>query len=83
MRALTYLIVLICLHAKSCDEPEHYSWNLGKPDNIEETEIISDLSLKESSELPFRSVPLPSYFLETTQGPFAPEDCSDSYCEIP
>ena len=50
MRALGFLIVLICLHVFAEDEPEHFSWDLGTPDNIEEIEIIYDLSEQGASE---------------------------------
>ena len=82
MRALTYLIVLICLHAKSCDEPEHYSWNLGKPDNIEETEIICD-SCSQKNQLFSEFEQRPLYYRFGELEPSEHKDCLGSYCEIP
>lgn len=34
----------------SDEGPDHYSWNLGTPDNIPETEVIIDTSEQESDD---------------------------------
>jgi hypothetical protein len=78
MRALSFLIVLICLHVFAEDEPEHLSWELGAPDNIEEIEIIYDLS-SQGAELSFESNSPSLYHYWPEQGHADCIDCSTSW----
>lgn len=74
MRALGFLIVLICLHVFAEDEPEHFSWDLGTPDNIEEIEIIYDLSESEEAESRALLTSQPWYHYSEARPAFGPED---------
>ena len=76
MRALGFLIVLICLHVFAEDEPEHFSWDLGTPDNIEEIEIIYDLSETGEAESRALSTSQPWYHYSEGQVPFEQQDYS-------
>lgn len=75
MRVLLAIVSLFSMQSRAecvfeTDEPEHLSWELGTPDNIEPVEIIYE----SDAQSPEQSSSLSWYRLPEGQESFEPED---------